>query len=155
MAMMDALMLDPYPFETFVAVRTDLMRGSGSISDPWDGSTAERFDEVMREHVSPGTRVHLGPGEFKTTGFSPGFPVLAGWQAQKEVAIVGSGIESTKITLEVNRLHAGRQVFVVGHELSHGIGTMADPNPVNFFELSDLTLDCAGENPFMIPSTRC
>jgi hypothetical protein len=111
----------------------------------------ERFDDVMMNHVASGTRVHLGPGEFKTTGFSPGPPVLAGWQAKSRINIVGAGIESTILRLELDARHAGRQVFAIGHELT--VGTA--PNSVDFFELSDLTIDCAAGLPFATGCACC
>jgi hypothetical protein len=110
----------------------------------------ERFDDVMMNHVASGTRVHLGPGEFKTTGFSPGPPVLAGWQAKSRINIVGAGIESTILRLELDARHAGRQVFAIGHELT--VGTA--PNSVDFFELSDLTIDCNLAEPALNAVSR-
>ena len=38
MGLMDALLLDPAPFEVWVADRNDGIAGSGTASDPWNGS---------------------------------------------------------------------------------------------------------------------
>ena len=40
MSLIDALLLDPAPFEVWIACRTDGLKGSGTASDPYDGSTA-------------------------------------------------------------------------------------------------------------------
>jgi hypothetical protein len=36
--LIDALLLDPYPFEVWVAYRTDGIKGTGTLNDPFDGS---------------------------------------------------------------------------------------------------------------------
>ena len=38
MSLLDALLLDPYPFNVWIAYRTDGIKGSGTASDPYDGS---------------------------------------------------------------------------------------------------------------------
>ena len=38
MPLIDALFLDPAPFDVWIAYRTDSIKGSGTASDPWDGS---------------------------------------------------------------------------------------------------------------------
>ena len=59
MPLIDALLLDPAPFNCWISYRTDGIKGSGTVADPWDGSTAARFDARMRE-LPPYTRLHLG-----------------------------------------------------------------------------------------------
>jgi hypothetical protein len=59
MSLLDALLLDPAPFDVWIAARTDGIKGSGTASDPYDGSTQARFDARMSE-LQPNTRVHLG-----------------------------------------------------------------------------------------------
>lgn len=39
MSPLDALLLDPFPLETFVAYRTDGIAGSGTANDPWNAAT--------------------------------------------------------------------------------------------------------------------
>jgi hypothetical protein len=60
MALLDALLLDSVPFNVWIAHRTDGIKGSGTASDPYDGSTQAKFDARMSE-LQPNTRVHLGP----------------------------------------------------------------------------------------------
>ncbi len=59
MSLLDALLLDPAPFYAWISYRTDGIKDSGTAADPWDGSTAARFDARMSE-LPPYTRLHLG-----------------------------------------------------------------------------------------------
>jgi hypothetical protein len=38
MSLLDALLLDPHPLNVWIACRTDGIKGSGTLSDPYDGS---------------------------------------------------------------------------------------------------------------------
>jgi len=42
--MTDALWLDPYPVNVYIADRNDNAKGSGTINDPWTG----RHEEAIR-----------------------------------------------------------------------------------------------------------
>ena len=70
MALIDALLLDPAPFNFWIANRTDGIKGSGlTPGDPWDGSTQARFDEAMNLFASQSNvTIYLGPGQFLTNG---------------------------------------------------------------------------------------
>ena len=46
MSLLDALLLDPYLFEIWIAARTDGVKGSGTLNDPYDGSTVTKFDAL-------------------------------------------------------------------------------------------------------------
>ncbi len=130
----------------FIANRNDGKPGSGSPSDAFDGSTAEKFDTVLRNRSESGvTRliVCIGPGTFYTEGsrdyvlgkghldtaHPAGFTVREGWR------IHGTGADRT--TLRLADLFAdpstGRYLegIIIGtHDFdSSGV------------EVSDLTLD--------------
>jgi hypothetical protein len=64
MSLLDALLLDPAPFQFWIAKRTDGVKGSGlTPGDPWDGSTQARFDEAMNLFASQSNvTIRLGPG---------------------------------------------------------------------------------------------
>ncbi len=47
MSLLDALLLDSYRMNLWVAYRTDGVTGSGTQSDPFDGSTQAKFDGLM------------------------------------------------------------------------------------------------------------
>ena len=73
MSLLDALLLDPYRINIWIAYRTDGVAGSGTQNDPYDGSsTATKFDAIMNS-LAANTTVHLGPttstNPFLTTGF--------------------------------------------------------------------------------------
>src|ERR1051326_1871759 len=134
MALLDALFLDPAPFETWVAVRS--AKGSGTLNDPYGVTTAADFDGLMNS--LPATLVHLGPGTFFTTGYSD--EAGAGWQIQPGTRIVGAGMGETTLQL-VNASVAQAQYYGIGHSLTKVSGGQTVPNPVDFCEVSDLTLD--------------
>lgn len=134
MSLSEALLLDPYPFDIWVAYRTDGLKGSGTLNDPWDGSTQARFDSVM-SGLPANARVHLGPGTFQTNGYADG--VSGGWQPKAGMNIVGSGIDVTTLQV-VNATTAGKHFFAISHPLSSG----GVPVLLDFLEVSDLTIDC-------------
>ena len=47
MSLLDALLLDPYRINVWIAYRTDGVNGTGTQNDPWDGSTATKLDTVL------------------------------------------------------------------------------------------------------------
>lgn len=133
MSLTDALLLDPYRFNVYLAVRTDGQKGSGTISDPYHCGDATTFDGLMNSFPE-GTTVHLGPASisspFKTAGYGDG--VAGGWTSKKAMRIIGSGIDVTYLRLEPV---AAGTFFAVGHALG------ANAN-VDFFEICDLTINC-------------
>jgi hypothetical protein len=139
MGLTDALFLDPHPFEIWIAARADGVKGSGTINDPFNGSTAASFDARMNElNALPGpTLVHLGSGMFETTGYSDA--ASGGWQPRAGMRIVGAGMGATTLKL-VNANATNAQFFAVGHKLT--TGNPEAPNPLDFCEVSDLTIDC-------------
>jgi hypothetical protein len=143
MSLSDALLLDPHPFEIWIALRSDGAKGSGTLNDPFDGGvgTTFRFDEVMRKISSqPGAAlVHLGPGTFETNGYSDDADVtVLGWQMKAQMRIVGAGTDAT--TLKLVGAYLNSHYFAIGHRLTTGVSPV--PNPLDFCEVSDLTIDC-------------
>lgn len=68
MSLLDALLLDPYRINVWIAYRTDGVAGTGTQNDPYDGSTATKFDGLMSGFAT-NTFVNLGPGTFETAGY--------------------------------------------------------------------------------------
>ena len=104
MSLLDALLLDQYPFDVWIAYRTDGIKGSGTASDPWDGSTAAHFDAIMASLPS-NVCIHLGacPRDaqnsvipFKTSGYVDG--VSGGWLSV--AAMPGGGMEGIMVSRE-------------------------------------------------------
>jgi hypothetical protein len=141
MALTDALLLDPYPFETWIAVRPE--KGSGTLNDPFGATTQAVFDGIMSTVMAGLTGpmlIHIGPGTFLTAGYSD--EAGAAWQMKTAVKIVGAGMNAT--TLQLVNANANSpnysQYFAIGHALT--TGSPAAPNPLDFCEVSDLTIDC-------------
>jgi hypothetical protein len=79
----------------YIGIRTDGLSGNGTKSNPYDGSTAEKFDKIMRE-MPENIIINLLEGTFETTGSatfndSKGYYLKNGWK------IRGKGIDKTII----------------------------------------------------------
>lgn len=130
----------------FIADRSDAKSGTGVASDPFDGSTAQKFDTILRTRSESGVTnivVCIGPGNFQTEGTHDyvvgvghlnktqpgGFTVNRGWK------IHGESMDRTILTLSDLYLDLSTGKYLVGHIIStygpdsHGV------------EVSDLTLD--------------
>src|SRR5258708_1140846 len=92
MSLLDTFLFEPCRLNVWVAVRTDGISGSGTQSDPYDGSTSTKFDALM-DGFAANTAIFLGPGTFETKGHGDG--VSGGWQAKSGQRIMGSGIDVT------------------------------------------------------------
>ena len=119
----DTLLLDPHPFEIWIALRSDGVKGTGTLNDPFDGSvgTTFRFDELMRTISSQAgpALVHLGPGTFETNGYSDDQDVtITGWQMKASMRIVGAGKDVT--TVKVVGASLNSHYFAIGHKLTTG-----------------------------------
>jgi hypothetical protein len=129
----------------FIAFRNDGKSGAGTASDPFDGSTAEKFDTLLRSRSEAGVThlvVCLGPSTFQTEGSRDyvlgeghhdrkqlaGFTVNQGWK------IHGVGIDQT--ILQLADLYFDPTGKYFGEEMI----TTYDLNSYGV-EISDLTLD--------------
>jgi hypothetical protein len=124
MSLLDSFLLEDYRINVWVAARSDGIKGSGTLGDPYDGSTAARFDELMRLFATQvtatvGVRINLGPGVFQTNGYYDGIASGTGWQASARMKIVGSGIDVT--TLQLVNATANKQTYAVGQALLDGV----------------------------------
>ncbi|MGA9798330.1 MAG: hypothetical protein WBQ68_04940 [Terriglobales bacterium] len=130
----------------FIAYRNDGKSGAGTASDPFDGSTAEKFDSLLRSRSEAGLThlmVCLGPGTFQTEGSRDyvlgeghhdkkqlaGFTVNQGWK------IHGAGVDQT--VLQLTDLYFDT---ATGKYFGEEIITTYDLNSYGV-EISDLTLD--------------
>jgi hypothetical protein len=140
-SLLDAFLLDPYPFQIWVAVRSE--KGSGTLNDPYGADTAAKFDAIMALFATQSNvTIHLGPGTFYTQGYAVGTGV--GWQARPGMKILGSGVDVT--TLQLVNAGANQTYYAIGHAL--GSSTKAD-----YFEVDNLTIDCG--LPTGVPSVAC
>jgi hypothetical protein len=94
----EAYDLDPISMPgIWIAVRTDGHAGSGTESDPYDGSTMAKFDAIMADNFKtpPNTTINLGPGTFRTSVTKP-WTIRPGW------VIAGTGMYETTVQLAGN-----------------------------------------------------
>ena len=115
MSLLDALLLDPYRINVWIAKRTDGVAGTGTQNDPYDGSTAAKLDVLLNSLASK-SRVHLGPGTFQTQGYFDGIAAGTGWQPKAGMKIVGSGVDVTTLQL-ANTSATNQHLFAIGHAL--------------------------------------
>lgn len=130
----------------YIAYRADARSGTGTASDPFDGSTAQKFDTLLRTRSENGVTnlvVCIDSGTFQTEGVhdylmgvghlnktqAGGFTVNRGWRVH------GAGMDRTILKLADLYLDPSTGRYLVGRIIntydldSHGV------------EVSDLTLD--------------
>jgi hypothetical protein len=124
-----------------VASRPDGNPGSGTLFDPYDGSTAEKFDAILRS-IPENATIHLGPGTFLTNGYqdysiaTKGFYVKKGWQ------VLGSGRDITTVKLMSLLDRPPGYSPYNGVAFCTGIGGGDGSNSM----VADLTVDCNASN---------
>jgi len=103
-----------------------------------------RFDDLMNSLMSGSTtamRIHLGPTlgglPFLTRGYADS---VACWQAKARLKLVGAGIDVTTLRLVGSQVAGNPHFYAIGHALT--TGAPAVPNLVDYFEVSDVTIDC-------------
>jgi len=62
MALLDALLLDPAPFNVWIAARTDGILGSGTATDPYNGTPTVRIDALSRIDSTVFAELAVGHG---------------------------------------------------------------------------------------------
>jgi len=130
----------------FIAYRSDSKSGTGSAADPFDGSTAQRFDTLLRTRSENGVTnlvVCIGPGTFETEGEHDyvigvghlnkaqpaGFTVNQGWRVH------GAGMDRTILKLADLYLDSSTGGYLVGRIITtHDLDSQS-------VEVSHLTLD--------------
>lgn len=73
MSLMDALLLDPFALDVWIAPRTDGVAGTGTESDPLDGSTQAKFDGAMLALPISVTGVSYSGTTVTVTAFDNGY----------------------------------------------------------------------------------
>jgi hypothetical protein len=124
----------PSSHELWLAVRKDEKEGTGTVTDPFDGS-GSNFDSKLGAYAASGTTdltIHLGVGTFTTTVSGAGnigaaFYMKSGWR------IIGAGRNVT--TLQMTGNMAGKHFDVEAFKTNSSVVT-------NNISISDLTIDC-------------
>lgn len=119
--------------------RTDGATGTGTRTDPYDGSTQAKFDAVMRSYFDASTTdiiFHLSPGTFYSLGYwdlgadALSWGMLSGWH------IKGAGMNLTHVIQVAGA--AGAAAGINGGMFQAGAALVYDNQSVE-----DLWCDCA------------
>lgn len=123
-----------YRIHVWIAKRADGKPGDGSIIDPYNGSTQDKFDRLMRS-FGPNTTIHLSDDTFQTKGSLQGtIPLADQWRVKSGWKILGSGVGRTILQLVGAEEDNTAYAIILNNVASGGF---ADD-----VEVSDLTLDC-------------
>ena len=113
---------------------------TGSINDPFDGSTSTKFDIILQgwyDAVDTNLVIHLLPGTFHTKG-TYSYGLRTGWQ------IIGSGIDITRIELDNGSRAAGNTILsTLSGSANCSVfwgGNFGDPL-LYYSKVSDMTID--------------
>lgn len=91
------------PKELWIAVRTDGQPGTGTIIDPYDGSTAAKLDALMNSYQSTyGIVWNFGEGEFQTDAAHT-------WYIRRDWVMQGRGMDRTTLKMVGNLSEVGAQ----------------------------------------------
>jgi hypothetical protein len=108
------------------------------------GSSFFRFDGIMNTLVA-NTCVHLGPTTANRPFLTKGFKVegALGLSVKPAMKIVGSGIDVTTLRL----VGQAGMCYAIGHDFAAGM--------VDYFEISDLSIDCNQMVPTGLGNASC
>jgi hypothetical protein len=143
--------------EFFLAIRTDgppdgndmgiipVILGDGTRENPFDASTARRFNRIISLNKGAAGKVvfRLGPGLFRTTGTDNlGLTASPPLVLRSGTRFVGAGMFNTIIRLATIKVPTDPTFRNIGGIVSEGLQ--------DNIEISDLTIDCDLEHQ---PST--
>lgn len=126
--------------EIWIGKRDDNQTGTGSQSDPFDGSTQAKFDAILRPlRNTANVTVNILPGTYETHGNWKYVPGLRdspddGWHMSTGWRVRGSGMDKTTLVLSALFLSDGVNQGSV-------ISGFSDEPKGSFMEISDLTVD--------------
>jgi hypothetical protein len=135
--------------QVWVSTRTDGKAGLGTASDPFNGSTAARFDALMLA-IPTYSEVVLLPGTYETRGYDLSDQVNS-WKVKAGWHLHGCGIERTTLKMVRGNDAAGYYAVVYGSNtgdaldaVRYGYGDGVTFHPP-WVIVSDLTIDCNGQ----------
>jgi hypothetical protein len=119
--------------DIYLAVRQDGHRGAGSVQDPFDASSAARYDAIL-QRFRDDTNFFYSPGIYETMGWN----FRTRQTANPHCHHFGAGADRTIIRLVgTSQAHTDGVIFAADYD-----------GAADGFELHDLTLDCnASANP--------
>jgi parallel beta-helix repeat protein len=127
--------------EIWIGQRSDGKKGRGTAEDPFDGSTQQKFDKLLRGYWWRGVKdltVHISAGTFETVGNGDYVPGLTngveGWRCNSGWTIIGAGRELTVLKIIKN--------FTGPDDVVGTCGISSSDSGVNNVTIQDLTVDC-------------
>lgn len=91
---------DPADHEVWIAIRADGRAGAGTQSNPFDGSSADKLDPILRRLLDvEHSRIHFGPGKFFTRSVLAADPVAI---RKPHITIMGAGMYRTTLALDLS-----------------------------------------------------
>jgi hypothetical protein len=121
----------PPAVQIYIAPRTDGISGSGSATDPYDASTAAKYDAIVQGHHDRGTAIYYAPGLYWTNGWQWSLPQTA----YPHVYHIGPGRDLATVRLQ------GSAAPIMGN-VELAIFACSYDKAVDGFQLHNLTLDC-------------
>jgi hypothetical protein len=117
------------PSEVWISATPQETTGTGTESDPFDGSTAGKFDALFGSFQStPNLTIHLGAGTFESdVTASPGWSIQPGW------VIEGAGMYETTCRMVGN---------LQGRHWDHEFFRSPYDHACDNVVIRDLTVDC-------------
>jgi hypothetical protein len=124
--------------DIYLAIRTDGRAGDGTLRNPFDASTPERFTALLRSYQPNYTFHYLSsarasPAVFRTYGWYSGRKKTAGAGCKH----LGAGMDQTIIQL-VGASNGPNDGVIFGSDGSGDLSAIR----ADGFELHDMTLDC-------------
>jgi hypothetical protein len=115
MSLLEALLLDSYRMNIWVAYRTDGVAGSGTQSDPFDGSTQAKFDANMNALPVPVLSITFSSTTATVTAISHGF---ANTNSVLIAGATGSDAQYYKGTFTISSVTPNSFQYALSHQPS-------------------------------------
>lgn len=129
----------------WIGMRTDSLPGTGTEEDPFDGSTATKFRDIINS-LPDNIHVYLSAGTFITNGGNSDSAVAGETKFPNNIVIEGKGTEATIIQLEGVAWPAAAPKWCVVTNATDSAGGMV---------LRNLTIDANGyETVQLMPDTE-
>jgi hypothetical protein len=124
--------------DIYIAIRGDGLSGGGTMSDPYDGSTSDKFDSIM-DGLPINTRVSLAPGSIFFTNGLKWHDNSKGWTVKSGLHLLGNGstVKLAVLPDDWPNVHFQKHI-VMGNQV-------LDP-PANNVTIENLTIDANWQN---------
>ena len=124
----------------FISPRRDNRTGTGTITDPFNGNTAAKLDNLIYTNAAEGRTYRLLPGVYYTRGMTEqGVDSMTNFTRfpPNNYSIIGSGWDTHVILLATNRTGSNLQLAFFNSAAT----TVANNSPSTNFTVKDIWLD--------------